>query len=137
MKVSGLRTPADPGKPIADIAETEQVSSLDSRSPETQLNITFSPSPDAQPVAHQHVTTATPATSETQDDAAAPRTSWPLLLVSSYASAVTLALGFILWTGRGLARWTSALRQNPSPPATAHRRAEAQAQPAAHPYRYR
>ena len=37
-----------------------------------------------------------------RNEAAAPRISWPLLLVSSYASALTVALGFILWTGRGL-----------------------------------
>ena len=34
-------------------------------------------------------------------DEEAPRINWPLLLTASYASAVTLALSWLLWTGYG------------------------------------
>jgi len=97
--------PADPAKPIADLDAAEPVSSLHSLpSSASELDIAFSPSPDAQP-SSQHPSAGLPELAGgIQNEAMAPQISWPLLLVSSYASALTLALGFILWTGRGLSR---------------------------------
>ncbi|MGD0045284.1 MAG: hypothetical protein ABSE84_33610, partial [Isosphaeraceae bacterium] len=66
-----------------------------------ELDIAFSPSPDTQPASHQPSVSSPQPAGEMQNEVVAPRISWPLLLVSSYASALTLALGFILWTGRG------------------------------------
>ena len=113
----GTSDPADPGKPLDDIEGGEPVSSLDSLSlSENELDITFSPSPDTQPASHQPAaSSAGPAGRKMQDEAVAPRISWPLLLVSSYASALTLALGFILWTGRGLSRLDFSTSSEPVP----------------------
>jgi len=112
----GTSDPADPGKPLADIEGGEPVSSLDSLSlSENELDITFSPSPDTQPSAHQPAASSPEPAGEMQNEAAAPRISWPLLLVSSYASALTLALGFILWTGRGLSRLDFSTSSEPVP----------------------
>jgi hypothetical protein len=97
--------PAEPGKQLVDIDDAESVSSLDSLPPpENALDITFSPSPDTQPSSHQPAVNSPEPAGETHHEASAPQIRWPLLLVSSYASALTLALGFILWTGRGLSR---------------------------------
>ena len=106
--------PADPGRPIAEIDAAEPVSALQPLSTsDNDLDITFLPSPDAQPASHHHVAAREPA-GDTQAEEAAPRTSWPLLLVSSYASP-TLALGFMLWTGRGLPRLDLSASSGPLP----------------------
>jgi len=91
----GVRTsdPADPGKPLDD----------------------FSPSPDTQPSSHQPSASSPGPAGAMRNQAVAPRISWPLLLVSSYASALTLALGFILWTGRGLSRLDFSPSSEPDP----------------------
>ena len=97
--------PADPGKPRADFDGAGPVSPLGALSAsENALDITFSPSPDTQPASHRPSAGSRRLAGETQNEEEVPRTSWPLVLVSSYASALTLALGFILWTGRGLSR---------------------------------
>ena len=57
-----------------------------------------------------------------RNEVAAPRISWPLLLVSSYASALTVVLGFILWTGRGLSRLDFSPPSIPSEGTAAFRR---------------
>ena len=112
----GTSDPADPGKPRADIDDAEPVSSLDSLTlSESELDIAFSPSPDTQPSSHQLAAGSPVPASEMQNEAVAPWISWPLLLVSSYASAVTLALGFILWTGRGLSRLDFSPSSEPVP----------------------
>ena len=101
----GTSDAVDPGKPRTDIDGAGSASSLDSLSPsENVLDITFSPSPDTQPASHKPAASSAGAAGKMQDEVVAPRISWPLLLVSSYASALTLALGFILWTGWGLSR---------------------------------
>ena len=101
----GTSDPADPGKPRADIEGGEPVSSFDSLSSSgNELDIAFSPSPDTQPASLQPSASSAEPAGKMQDEVVAPRISWPLLLVSSYASALTLALGFILWTGWGLSR---------------------------------
>ncbi len=92
-----------PGKPRSDIDGPEPgafVGSLSSS--ENELDIRFSPLPDQR-------STSLPATSpsagsQQPDEEPEPRISWPFLLVSSYASALTLTLCFVLWTGRGLWR---------------------------------
>jgi hypothetical protein len=115
----GTSDPADPGKPLDDIEGGEPVSSLDSLSlSENELDITFSPSPDTQPASHQPAASSAGPAGKMQDEAVAPRISWPLLLVSSYASALTLALGFILWTGRGLSRLDFSTSSEPVPGST-------------------
>lgn len=44
-----------------------------------------------------------PSTSESDDDDPPPRSlSWPVVLLASYASAVTIGLVWVLWTGRSL-----------------------------------
>ncbi|MGZ3469500.1 MAG: hypothetical protein ACXWO1_06805 [Isosphaeraceae bacterium] len=101
----GTSDAVDPGKPRTDIDGAGSASSLDSLSPsENVLDITFSPSPHTQPASHKPAASSAGAAGKMQDEVVAPRISWPLLLVSSYASALTLALGFILWTGWGLSR---------------------------------
>jgi hypothetical protein len=96
---------AEPGRPIADIDTAGAVSSLPSlASSENELGIAFSPSPDAGASAHQPAAGLPEPAGGIRNQEVVPRISWPLLLVSSYASALTLALGFILWTGRGLSR---------------------------------
>lgn len=112
----GTSDPADPGKPIADIDDAEPVSSLHLlSSSENELDIAFSPSPGTQPSSHQPAASSPEPAGEIQNEAAAPWISWPLLLVSSYASALTLALGFILWTGRGLSRLDFSTSSEPGP----------------------
>ncbi len=97
--------PVEPGKPIVDIDAGEPVSSLHSlSSSENELGIAFSPSPDALAPAQPPAAGMPEPTVGIPGEEVALRISWPLLLVSSYASALTLALGFILWTGRGLSR---------------------------------
>jgi hypothetical protein len=113
---AGTSDPADPGKPIADIDDAGPVSSFHSLSSSAnELDIAFSPSPDAQPAAHQPAASSPEPAGEMQNEAVPPRISWPLLLVSSYASALTLALGFILWTGRGLSRLDFSTSSEPVP----------------------
>jgi hypothetical protein len=108
--------PADPGKPIADVDDAESASSLHLLSSSaTELDITFSPSPDTQPASQQHLASSPEPAGETQAEEVLHKTSWPLLLVSSYASALTLALGFILWTGRGLSRLDISTSSEPVP----------------------
>ncbi len=112
----GTSDPADPGKPIADIDAAEPVSSLHSlSSSENELDIAFSPAPGTQPSSHQPAASSPEPAGEIQNEAAAARISWPLLLVSSYASALTLALGFILWTGQGLSRLDFSPSSEPDP----------------------
>jgi hypothetical protein len=114
----GTSDPADPGKPIADIDAAEPVSSLHLlSSSENELDIAFSPSPGTQPSSHQPAASSPGPAGKMQNEAA-PRISWPLLLVSSYASALTLALGFILWTGRGLSRLDFSTSSEPVPGST-------------------
>ena len=112
----GTSDPADPGKPRADIEGGEPVSSFDSLSSSgNELDIAFSPSPDTQPASLQPSASSAEPAGKMQDEVVAPRISWPLLLVSSYASALTLALGFILWTGRGLSRLDFSASSGPVP----------------------
>ncbi len=115
----GTSDPADPGKPLDDIEGGEPVSSLHLlSSPENGLDIACSPAPGTQPSSHQPAASSPEPAGEMQNEAAAPRISWPLLLVSSYASALTLALGFILWTGRGLSRLDFSPSSEPVPGST-------------------
>jgi hypothetical protein len=89
----------DGGEPLASAA-------LHSSEHELNLDILFSPSPDVAGPA------AVPArgapscysTIETVKVEGEARINWPMLLTASYASAVTLALAWVLWSGRGLAR---------------------------------
>ncbi len=112
----GTSDPADPGKPRADIEGGEPVSSFDSLcSSGNELDIAFSPSPATQPSSHQPSASSPGPAGAMRNQAVAPRISWPLLLVSSYASALTLALGFILWTGRGLSRLDFSPSSEPDP----------------------
>ncbi len=99
----------EPAKPQADVDGPEPAPFLGSlSSSENELDITFSPPPDQEPAASSTPSIRPPEpTNALPDDAPSARVSWPLLLVSSYASAMTLALGFILWTGRGLWRTDS------------------------------
>ncbi len=115
----GTSDPADPGKPLDDIEGGEPVSSLHLlSSPENGLDIACSPAPGTQPSSHQPAASSPEPAGEMQNEAAAPRISWPLLLVSSYASALTLALGFILWTGQGLSRLDFSPSSEPVPGST-------------------
>ena len=107
---------ADPSKPSAETHGAEPASSLYSLfSSANELDVTFSPSPDAQPASQHHRAGSPELESETPAEEEAPGTSWPLLLVSSYASAVTVALGFILWTGRGLPQGDLSTSSEPVP----------------------
>jgi hypothetical protein len=64
------------------------------------LGIKFTPVPESRS------TDASPAASPARiveagaDEQDEPRISWPLLLLGSYASALTLAIAWLLWTGR-------------------------------------
>jgi hypothetical protein len=119
---AGMALPADPGKPLAAIDGGQPVSSpasLSSSENALELNIALTPPPDTQP----RTASSQPAASslkpvirtEEEEEVEAPRVSWPFLLVSSYASAVTLAICWILWTGRGLSRPDSTASPEPVP----------------------
>jgi hypothetical protein len=66
------------------------------------LGIKFTPSPDLEGEAGSPVLSGRAAEPKLQDEPGdeAPRTNWPLLLVSSYASALTLGFLWFLLTGR-------------------------------------
>ena len=96
--LSVLLAQSDPDPYLADGVRTSDAA--DSGKPLDD----FSPSPDTQPSSHQPSASSPGPAGAMRNQAVAPRISWPLLLVSSYASALTLALGFILWTGWGLSR---------------------------------
>jgi hypothetical protein len=67
------------------------------------LGIKFTPSPDLEGEARSPALSDRAAEPKRQDEPSdeAPRTNWPLLLVSSYASALTLGFLWFLLTGRG------------------------------------
>lgn len=100
--------PADLAGPRPDIDGTERVSVFDSLSSsenEFHLPVVFTPPPDAPPRAGlpPRADPVTFSTSlEDRVDQERHGISWSLLLVASYASAVTLSLIWILWTGRAL-----------------------------------
>ncbi|WP_165224568.1 hypothetical protein [Aquisphaera insulae] len=88
-----------------------------------ELPVVFTPPPDTlpAPAASEAVRPTEAATTNGEEDAS-PRVHWRWLLLASYASAVTLALAWILWTGRGLHRPspepsdTEAVATDPSEP---------------------
>jgi hypothetical protein len=68
------------------------------------LGIKFTPSPDPEAETRTPAPSARAAEPKIQVEPSdePPRTNWPLLLVSSYASALTLGFLWFLWSGRGL-----------------------------------
>jgi hypothetical protein len=123
MPGAGMALPADPGKPLAAIDGGEPDSSPASlSSSENELqNIALTPPPDTQPrpASSQPAASSSKPVVRTEEEEVeeveATRVSWPFLLVSSYASAVTLAICWILWTGRGLSRPDSTASPEPVP----------------------
>jgi hypothetical protein len=113
--------PAQP-RPAIDGSEPLSLSALHSSSEnDLDLDIRFSPSPDAQvrpasPAQSVHPSKIAEQEAKDEDE---PRINWPLLLTASYASAVTLALAWLLWSGRGLARRVSFTAPASAPPAAA------------------
>jgi hypothetical protein len=85
------------------------LSSVSGPSPEVplKLGIQFTPLPDQEPCKSRPgkaVQASAASTTVPEREADEPQISWPFLLVSSYASAVTLALGWLLWMGTDLGR---------------------------------
>jgi hypothetical protein len=70
---------------------------------EIALGIKFTPVTDKSPPAPRPPDSP-PGPQADEEEAAAPGISWPIVLLASYASALTLAVGWLLWTGRSL-RW--------------------------------
>ncbi len=109
----------EPAEPRADLDGGDSASFLGSLcSSENEIDITISPPPAEQrgfPVAPLPSTPQPESYVLDQDHG--PRIHWPLLLVSSYASALTLALGLILWTGRGLWQTDHRASEEPAPAA--------------------
>jgi hypothetical protein len=70
---------------------------------ELALGIKFTPSPDPDIKGEGLPTSAGEfgPTHQKKEKDETPRINWPLLLVSSYASALTLGLVWLLWSGRG------------------------------------
>ncbi|QEH38250.1 hypothetical protein OJF2_68480 [Aquisphaera giovannonii] len=72
------------------------------------LPVVFTPPPDSPPSPASHAAAAAAAypdqgaNPDAEDPAEMAPVRWRSLLLASYASAVTLALIWILWTGRGL-----------------------------------
>jgi hypothetical protein len=79
------------------------------------LGIKFTPSPDPEAETRSPAlsTQAAEPNLRVAPDDQPPRTNWPLLLVSSYASALTLGFLWFFWTGRSLPP------QRPAEPVTA------------------
>ncbi len=79
------------------------------------LGIKFTPSPDPEAEARSPALSTREAKLNLQAAPGdqPPRTNWPLLLVSSYASALTLGFLWFFWTGRSLPT------QRPAEPVTA------------------
>ena len=97
----GVRQPAsaiDGGVPASGFP------SLSSSESELGLPIAFTPESLPQLGVHAARVKPTEPASADSDEESAPRRSWPLLLVSSYASAMTLALLWVLFSGRTLPR---------------------------------
>jgi hypothetical protein len=97
--LAGVRPDIDDGE------STSVFSALSSSENELHLPVIFSPSPEAavpDALPPRRVLAAPTAAAEDREDEQPHGVSWPLLLVASYASAVTLALIWILWTGRSL-----------------------------------
>jgi hypothetical protein len=103
------RSPAEaPARP--DINGGEPVLSfvpLSTSENKLELAVVVSPSPEGVSTDAAAAKSAgqvpTPGPKD-QEEGRPPGTSWPLLLLASYASAVTMALFWLLWTGRGLDR---------------------------------
>jgi len=92
--------PRELAEPRPHIDRSKQAAFIHSHSSENGLDlpVAISPCPDL-------LTRSTSTSGEVASPAVpdrAPRTSWPRVLVTSYASAVTLALIWVLWTGREL-----------------------------------
>jgi hypothetical protein len=115
MQAPGLKKLViDGGEPLTPAAlQSSSEHGLD-------LDIRFSPSPDVtrQAPAPARGTRPRGTAIETVKGEGEARINWPLLLTASYASAVTLALAWVLWSGRGLARRVSVAPPEPSPSAS-------------------
>jgi len=68
------------------------------------IGIRLAPSSDSTPKPRPLSETSSDEIDARHGDSARPSYSLPTLLLASYASAVTLALIWVLWTGRGLSR---------------------------------
>jgi hypothetical protein len=68
------------------------------------LGIKFTPSPDPEtdPRSSAPIARAAEPNLQYEPSDEAPRINWPLLLVSSYASAITLGFLWFVWAGRSL-----------------------------------
>jgi hypothetical protein len=116
-----------PPAPAGDSPATDEAAIATSSPPEglesssvndLHLGIRFSPSPDVPVrVAAVQGLPASPAATTVVRDDDEPRVNWPMLLTASYASAVTLALAWLLWSGRGLARRADPAAEKSKPPA--------------------
>ncbi|MGC8640600.1 MAG: hypothetical protein ACP5XB_12060 [Isosphaeraceae bacterium] len=97
---------AEPARPLPDISGAEPASifaSLSSSGNDVRLPVMFTPPPDFPvpgSLTPRRVQAASGTSADDREDQRRPGVSWPLLLVASYASAVTLSLIWILWTGR-------------------------------------
>jgi hypothetical protein len=81
----------DPAAPIS-VSSSDVIAGLDlSAAAAPRASEARDPRPEPAPA---------PEEDDEDDDFAAPGTSWATLLLASYASAVTLGLLWVLWTGR-------------------------------------
>jgi hypothetical protein len=118
--VRGARKVAGRTKHAIDGGEPLNAPTLQSSSEnELGLDIRLSPSPDvpARMSAPARGARRSKAAAQAARDDGEARVDWPMLLTVSYASAVTLALAWLLWSGRGLALRVSDLPPGLSPPA--------------------
>jgi hypothetical protein len=99
-------TPAQQQVPGGLIDGSEPVyaaASLTTSESEIALGIKFTPVPDPPAPDPRSADLSPGMRSEVaEQEAEAPRTSWTVVLLASYASALTLAVAWLLWTGRTL-----------------------------------
>jgi hypothetical protein len=110
-EIVSAEAPSPPPDPILDVMSTLELPSLGSgdRAEVADGDATIErpafPHLDFAPPSEQSPAVSPPGEvaheEEGEDDAARP--SWPLVLLGSYASAVTMALAWLLWTGYGRA----------------------------------
>ncbi len=103
----GPGEPASGGRPGGEASGIEPVSPLDPLStPASAIDVAFAPSPDADvhPQLKSHRAGSRSPRQPEPDEPETVRISWPMLLISSYASALTLAIAYLLFTGRSLPR---------------------------------
>jgi hypothetical protein len=92
--------PGSSGRVIDGSEPSYSASSLSGSESEIALGIKFTPTPESPSPDESRSHSPAEAVVDGAAEVEEPRISWPLLLLASYASALTLAVAWMLWSGR-------------------------------------